>query len=89
MISYYWLTIENPTLYSGSSYLRYSNVIRYVTLVGLQKWKTFESFRTKPFNYLWKLTSAIVPCGVSLSNAAHASQSPQSNTPSRVDCLTA
>jgi len=30
---------------------------------------------------LWLFASAIVACGVSLSNAAHASQSPQSNTP--------
>ena len=29
----------------------------------------------------FNVTSAIVACGVSLSNAAHASQSPQSNTP--------
>jgi len=33
--------------------------------------------------------SAIVACGVSLSNAAHATQSPQCNTPFRVDYLTA
>jgi len=31
-----------------------------------------------------KPQSALVACGVSLSNAAHASQSPQSNTPRAV-----
>ena len=34
-------------------------------------------------NLVKQATIALVTCSVSLSNAAHASQSPQSNTPSR------